>query len=387
MRITLKTRQLQLLFVALTSVIFIISYAIFSFGSNLFQFEIFKLNMSSNEFPLLNIISLFIMMGIMFLCFFERFQLLNYQLVLMISLILTLAALPLSFETFPVITGFSNGIYNLTEPWRQLYVPPAIRATVEGITEGFLGFMDIRSVTMESFWDTEIERYRYITLVLAVCAFLFWWLTQSLKQTELTEKIVQAPESILNLILKYPYIFIICFAAGLNEGLFNYTYFLGKEILPKNYIATYQYVIYVSSIFVPMLIGKMADKYGIFFMVVLTSLLLIGCKFLSSVMALLHVPTPMYYLVIVFLESGSTVSIWMLSASLIGERLHTKGIFRSFALSNVAFGAGNATCGGIYALFSESFGLTKLSTGLLNTCLLAATCYFYHKFEKNKIAL
>lgn len=382
MSIIWGTQKKQIGFVILTSLIYLLGYAVFVFSNNVFQYDISSLHLNAHLFPHLGMIATVITMSILFLCFLEKLQNLNYQFILISSLVFVLIIIPVTIDTFPFISGFSNAVYNLTEPWRQLYVPPAIRATMEGITTGITGILSVRSVRLESYWAIEIIRYRYVVVVIGIGMFFFWWLKNALKNSELKEAVAQKPESSWQLFVKYPYIFIICFISGLNQGLFNYSYFLGQEILPSTSISTYQYIIYISSIISPILIGRIADKYGIFFITLTISILLTCCKWISSGMAFMHVTLPIYYLIITGIEAGLTSCLWMLSASLIGERLRTKGIFRSFALSNIAFASGLFSCGLVYNYFSDSFAWTKFCMSVFNALLIGAFSFLYIKREK-----
>lgn len=380
-----NTRRKQMGFVILTSLIYLLGYAVFVFSNNVFQYDITSLHLDVHLFPHLGMTATVITMGVLLLCFLERFQNLNYQFTLISALVLVLMLIPVTIDTFPVISGFSNAVYNLTEPWRQLYVPPAIRATMEGITTGVTGMLSVRSVRLESYWAIELVRYRYAVVIIGIGMIVFWWLKESLKNSELKEALTQKPETSLRLVVKYPYIFIICFISGLDQGLFNYSYFLGQEILPAATISSFQYIIYISSIISPILIGRLADKYGIFLMILSASILLTGCKWVNSAMAFMQVTTPIYYLVITGLEAGLTSCLWMLSASLIGERLRTKGIFRSFALSNIAFASGLFFCGIVYNYFSGHFAWTKFWMGIVNAVLIATFSWLYVKREKNEV--
>ncbi len=379
------TRKKQIGFVILTSIIYLLGYAIFVFSNNVFQYNLSSRHFNIHLFPHLGMIATIITMSILLLCFLEKLQNLNYQFILISALVAVLVIIPVTIDTFPVISGFSNAVYNLTEPWRQLYVPPAIRATMEGITTGVTGILSVRSVRLESDWAVELIRYRYVAVMIGIGMFFFWWLKNALKNSELKQVVTQKPESSLQLLIKYPYIFIICFISGLDQGLFNYSYFLGHEVLPETSIATYQYIIYIASIISPILIGRIADKYGIFFIILTISILLVCCKWTSSAMAFMHIKIPLYYLIVTGIEAGLTSCLWMLSASLIGERLRTKGIFRSFALSNIAFASGLFSCSLVYNTFSGNFALTKLWMSLFNALLIGSFTFLYMKREKTNI--
>lgn len=378
-----KTLTTRLVFVVFTSIVFFVTYFISSSMDNDFQTYAFSHHFNPREFPHMNVIALRISIFLMALCALKKFQSLKIQrsfmLVLMLCLIIGLS-MPISLDTYPYITGVSRIIFSLTEPWRQLYVPPAFRATIEGATEGLCGIFDLSSVALEYSWSRNLGRYHYFILLIVILFIVFWQLARTLEYSE-TRRINQTPDSIWALIKLHPYIFIVCFFGGFSEGIFDYTFLLSKEVLPDFSPRAYQYTLYLGGILGPILIGRLADKKGIFFMTVVTGFLVTLCKFVSSLLCLIHTPVLNAYYVVAFIEGGLAASIWMLSVAIVGERLRNKGIFRAFAISNVAFGIGSTVAGSVYTLFADSFLKTKLGIGCIDLMIMGLI-WHYHKNDR-----
>jgi len=69
-----------------------------------------------------------------------------------------------------------------------------------------------------------------------------------------------------------------------------------------------------------------------------------------------------------------------------GERLLNEGIFRSFAVSNIAYSVGVMLVGNIYIHFIHSFVLTKLSIGIANLIFLSILCLLI-KMQNSKSSI
>lgn len=186
------------------------------------------------------------------------------------------------------------------------------------------------------------------------------------------------------LLTQYPYVFIAFFAGGLNESLFDYTFVLGKEVLPHNAAQTYQYILYTAAIFVPIIIGPIADKKGIFLTLIASLFILVFNKFLQAFYFQTAFKGLLPYYISGFVGSGLSVNISTLSVALVGERLRNQGIFRAFAVIGIVFDIGQLTGGHIYEYFSNSFFLTNISMGIINFLLFLFLWKYYKKgkFER-----
>lgn len=383
----MKKNQLldkKMLFVILVSAILLVSYGFFISSANLFQIYVKKNNIAS-LFPRLAMIGFLITVSIMMLNLFDKMQALKYQRILMFVLLISFVFLPVKLWTYPIIAGISNAVYNLAEPWRQLFIPPAYRATIVGVATTLCALVDLRSTQVEHAWAFDLMRYRAISIILVLCAIIFWFLAKScqktmdnaapdLKITPTSNENSEPKLGIRKLVFTYPYIFVFFILSGLNGGMFYYTYFLASKALPHTPASIYQYVIYVGSFTGPTVIGFIADSVGIYSMLLITGTTLTIAQFSLFGLALTHVQTPMVYYAIVFIEAALSQALWILSASLVGERLLKHGIFRSFAISNMAFIFGNIMCSRIFVVFS-TFEHIKFMFGILDFLIMGLIIY------------
>lgn len=375
----LKTKNFkfaQLAFIACISILYIMSYSVYAYADNLVQFFIFKHHLSINEYPNLYLISMSLIAIIMGICIFKKFQQLNYQRYVLTILILSLIFIPSTLKTFPVISAFSDSILTLSGAWYQFYAPPAVRATIAGINSGILSVIDLRSIEVESHLHMVLIIYRYVILSLLVCLIFFWKYSLALKDAPITTKQMRAPpEKVFKLLINYPYIFIIAIFCGFNGAIFYFSYFLGKEIIPTPDLKTYQYCMCIGSIFTPMIVGRIADKNGIF----RTFLWIGGClaliKLVSGILFMFSIKSNMVYYILVFIEAGLAGSLWSIESSLMGEKLCSKGIFRAFAISNLFYSLGGSIASRVYDLCAPSFQLTKISFTCIDILLLLLIFY------------
>ena len=305
----------------------------------------------------------------------DKMQTLKYQRILMFILLISFIFLPVKLWTYPIIAGISNAIYNLAEPWRQLFIPAAYRATIVGVATTLCALVDLRSTAIEHAWTSDLLHYREMSIFLVICAIIFWFLAKNCQQTVETSNENSEPKlGIKKLVFTYPYIFVFFILSGLNGGMFYYTYFLASKALPHAPASTYQYIIYIGSFTGPTVIGLIADRIGIYSMLVITGITLTVAQFFLFGLALTHVETPIIYYIIVFIEAALSQALWILSASLVGERLLKQGIFRSFAISNMAFIFGNIMCSRIFVVFS-TFLHIKFMFGILNFLIMGFIIY------------
>jgi hypothetical protein len=379
--------------VVLTSVIFLSAYLMYVFGANIFQAYVFQYHLDASLIPRANIIAQHIAVVVLLLCTFKSLQHIDKQrwlmLALMFGLIIALVAPSITtIKSYPLLPGLSNVIFDLTEPWRQLYAPPAWRATIEGVTEGLAGFVDLASISAEDHLVLRLFHHHHYDGVIYTIFLLIIF-------AKLTHKIAlpasetkrQTTKSFQALFKEYHYIFIASLLCGFNTAIFSYTFLLAKEVLPNTLPQYYQYCIYSGSIIIPMFMGRLGDKKGIFFMLILVGFVLALVKFINAGLFLMHSPSSIAYYVLATIEGGLAVSIWTLSLSLIGERLRNYGIFRSFALSNFIFGIGILIASRAYEYFVGSFWQTKLTMGIIDMIAILVLLYFYRnpKYKEHNI--
>lgn len=373
-------KNIQIKFVIVITIIMSLAYAIFISSVNVFQQYTITHHFSTLKYSHDTIVSARIVMLIMAFNLFKPLQNPNYQRFLLSILILLLLVLPVSMETYSMLSGFSNAVVELSKAWFQLYVPPAWRATFAGLLTAISSLIKIRSTTIEKYWAEAIFHKYILASILTFCLFFFWKYSRKLEKLN---KKVQSPQimadSIILLIVNNPYIFLTALVAGFNSGIFYYTYFLGQEALPNTSAQLYQYIIYSGGIFCPLFIGYAADKHGIGFITICAALMVTICKFLEASLAFTHITLPIYYYCLAFIEAGLVASLWTLSASLIGEKLLGQGVFRAFAISALVINLGTVIYERIYNHFSYSFMFTKLSVGTVNGLFLLLLYYFYKR--------
>lgn len=383
-----KTKH-HLFFVLFTSLIFVAAYCIFLIAyfvfissANIFDNYSITHNFKSTVFPSASIMGVRMTLFITILCTLKSFQNLNWQYFLMFTLIALLLAvfvMPISFHSYPLIAGLSNAIFDLTEPWRQLFAPPPIRATIEGITEGLTGIIDLTSIGVESGWSQHLSQYQYVFSISVALLLLGWIFTrkmESLKFSIQERNIVST--SILKLLKEYPYIFIACLFGGVNMAIFNYVFFLIKTFDPTLPAKHFQFFVYIGSIIGPIIIGRIGDKKGIFFTMLCAGLLLIIVK--SIILAFIGAHY-MFFGIHIFslLLGGLSSSIWALTVAIVGERLRSQGIFRAFAISNIIFEIGFITASRVYEHFGDSFHPIRLLIVFIDSILLIILYSFYKK--------
>ncbi len=288
--------------------------------------------------------------------------------------------MPLSFTSYPAMAGFSNAIFDLTEPWRQFFAPPGLRATIEGVTEGLTGVIDISTVALEQSWSHHLSRYHYIAPIFLLLLLFFWILGRKLVHAKFaTHQQDIIPKSILQLLKQYPFIFIACLFGGINTSIFNYTLFLIKSNAPHVAVQNYQYSIYLGSIIGPIILGRIADKKGIFNTLIYSSIMLIIIRSFIMGFLELHITSFHGCYVLTFFVGCLTATIWTLIVSLVGERLRNQGIFRSFAISNIIFQIGFIIASNIFRYYNSPFHITKFLLLFIDIVLVSIMWNFYKK--------
>ncbi|HMN25905.1 MAG TPA: hypothetical protein PKE38_15480 [Ignavibacteriaceae bacterium] len=376
----------NLQFVILTSVIFLTTYALYTFSQNTFQDYIFGHHVEILTIPHANIMALYLSILIQLLCILKSLQSTIRQRWLMLGLIVGLIfvlSTNISVVEYPLIPGLSNSIFDLTEPWRQLYVPPVWRATIEGVTASLAGMLDLLSIDVESYMSSHLsQKRRYFTMAfLMLLLFLFAILTRRIKPITLKNSANQLKYNIWTILKTYPYIFIACLFSGFNTGIFANAYMLAKEVLPDFPVKYYQYAVNVGSIIGPFVVGWVADRKGIFLVLIWLFLLVIPVKMLTALVFFVEFEqSPHFYYLVAGIEGALAAGFWLLNISLVGERLRFNGIFRMSALSNLFFGLGLMSFFRIFEFFSYSFLHLKIVIGLINFFALGVLWYYYQKF-------
>lgn len=376
-----KKNYMQLGFVLLTVVIFLLTYLVYNSSFNVFQAYVFQHDIRFSIFTGLDVRSSRIIVLIMGLCLLKNWQDLNHQRYLILMLLLMLSFIlifSVSLKTFAFFSALSRVVFYLTEPWRQLYVYPPLRATIEGIAMGLTGLVGLGSIAVENILANNLVPYQYVGGVIFLCLLFFLVLSKKLVDSEQVN-VTQNPVRIWDLISKNSHVFFACFIAGVNVGMFNFSYILAHAVLPHIDPKYYQYDLYIGSIIGPIIIGIVADKKGIFSLIILSSITLIVCAFMSFMFFEIHLQMPYIYYAIAFLEGALGAGLATLSISLVGARLRFQGVFRAFALANIFYGAGIALSGRVEESFFYSFGIYKLVIGIVSSIFLAMLCYFLYR--------
>lgn len=368
-----KTSHHRLLFVLVIVLIYWATYSAYASMNNVVQDLASWQHLDPKLYPWLIIIAERISLVAAAFCMLDSLQAIHRQRWLFISLLGALSIclwIPFSIRLFPFISGLESIIFTLIEPWLQLYIPPALRATISALSIGLTGVFDISSAEFEDNWMTHLFRYRYFAVLFAILLLFFWRLSNSSKLNKGLPPMVYAPKSVIFLLTKHPYIFIAYFFAGLNYSLFDFTFVLAQEIISSGSLSPYQDTLYLGGIIVPIAMGVLADKKGIFKVLLCAAMVLIAVELITGMAFKLSVHTTILYFILAFIEGGLAITACSLSASLIGERLKTQGIFRSFAMSGMLFSLGILCSGYLYEFCAGSFFLTKIIIGVCNSILL-----------------
>jgi hypothetical protein len=387
-----KNDYAQLRFVALLTIIFWVSYFVVVSLSNVFQDYSFQHHFKPGIFVWKNIVALRISFFVTLLLYIKKLQSLQYQRrIFMIALLLLGVGLcfPLSLDIYPFVSGMARVVSGLTEPWMQLYVPSAYRATIEGVVIGFTGVLDILAIWTENSWTQHLSRYHYMAIIFLISLIPFWIASHhNKKHKKISAKLHHRPQiptkSVIELLKEHPYIFIAFFFGGLNIALFDYTYLLAKEAMPHRTAEIYQYALYAGSILGPIVIGRIADKKGIFFTFVMTAILVVANKFAQAFYFKISINFFELYYFSAFAGSALAATVATLSLALMGERLCHQGIFRAFVLTGIFFDVANLVAGRIYEWFADSFFLTNMSMGSIDLFLLLFLWKFYRKDRESK---
>ncbi len=354
----------------------LLSYAYLINAYNDYQYRSLSLHLPEALYAKNSLYSFLVMMGVLALCLFTKFQNFYIQRLLLIFLTIGMLIVPLNIYFFPLYSGLPNAINELGNAWLQLVVPHQFRGTITGIVEGLAGYFDIGSIYFEDKSSFLHIRLDLIYIAIAVSLIIFYFTTRQLENTAVSNKLnPQASESIVGMLIKYPHVFIACFILGFNDGILYYSLDLARALWPNKSPQTYQYILFVSGIIGPMLIGTFSDKIGRNTSILLVTPLLALCKLASTGLIVLKAHDSIAFYVMASLESAFAVSMWSLVYSLLGEKFDRIGLFRSFCLSTIAIGIGTSTYALLFRKYSPSFALIELTTGLINV-LLFVLFYF-----------
>lgn len=235
----------RLLFIGIICAIYIMAYFIFISAGNVFQDFAFFHHFDEHLFPQINVIALRISTFAMILCVLRFFQSTKNQSILtltMLSCLIIILLVPISFKSYPFISGLSHIVLNLMEPWRQFYIPAAFRATLEGIVAACCGLIDLSSISFEDSWSQHLDLYHYFAYIGMVFFILFVGFFAIIHRSEKNEP-MPVFESIPALLYKNPCVFIACLFGGVNQAVFSYAFLLEKEILPNISPQNYQYLL------------------------------------------------------------------------------------------------------------------------------------------------
>lgn len=372
----------RLLFVIVIVFIYWATYFSYASMANVAQDYVVQHQLDPKLYPWFTIIAARVSLVATALCMLGSLQAINRQRWILIALLAALAiflCIPFTVDLYPFISGLESIISMLIKPWLQLCIPLALRATISGLSTGATGIFDISSVIMEDSWVAHLSRYRYLAIIFAVLLIFFWRLSHQSTHNKHSPSLRQTPKSLKFLLIHHPYVFIAFFFSGVNCCIFDYTLILAKGALPNASPENYQYAMYLGGIFLPIGLGILADKKSIFMVMLGSAIALIVINFITAFSFKLSVNTTSIYLILAFIEGGLAISATTLSNSLVGERLRTQGIFRSFAMSGILFDIGNIFSGRIYEFCANSFFAIKICIGLINIVLIALLWKCYQK--------
>lgn len=381
----LELKRLEIKFLFVISIILCLAYAIFISSVNVFQNYTYVHHIDQSIYAGHTLMSFRLMTFIIALNLLSKFQDMNYQRILISMLIIILLVIPVSLTTYPIISAFSNAVVELAKVWLQLYVPSPVRATFAGALSGAGSLIKIRSTTIEKHWAEAVSHKYIIASIMTVFLFFFWKLTLKFQAIKNIDDSPKLPfESISRLLLNHPYVFFASFVIGFNSAMLYYSFLLGQAALPGQPAQIYQYILYSGGIISPVIIGRIADKYGISLIIIYAIFILTLCKFINVTLAFVHCTNPVYYYIVVFIEAGLASGLPALGISLVGQKMRLNGVFRSFALSSIIINTGILAYNRIYVIFSYSFLSTKMAIGVVNILFLFLLWYFYKQNNQNK---
>ena len=154
----------------------------------------------------------------------------------------------------------------------------------------------------------------------------------------------------------------------------------------SSFVQSYLFAACIGSILLPLVLGPIADKKGIFSVSITLCYLLILINGIYAGLYATNITQPFFYYTIVFIETGLSLSLSSLTIALIGEHLRSKGIFRSFALSNLIFGIGTIINTRLLNLFIENLTYYRIGIAIAGTALIAII-YYCHKRETALFAM
>ncbi|KTD11931.1 hypothetical protein Lgra_1389 [Legionella gratiana] len=371
--------------VLVTCAIYLITWFITSATSNVIQATVIQQHAASQTFPVVRHFASVLFTFLLVLSCLKLFQKIHYQRLLMIVVLCVLIGLiakSVSLQTYSFISAFGNYALNLSEAWRQLFVHPAWRSTVEGILTGLGMVVNLRAIGIEEAWMVHIEAFDRFLYILGGLLILFWYFS---KNSTLAQP--DAPQTTFSfkiLFTSYHYLFVLTFLSGFNEGLLSFIPTIAHQVLPDKPIKYYQYAACFGGIIGPMIMGRFGDRLGILYMLFVTTGLLLLCHFLDMLLLQRSGSFIRIYYGTIFLEAAMIVCLISLTTALIGERLRTHGIFRVFALANLIASLGTTISMRLKIITADSLFTYKIMIITINIFLIGMSAILYWRMSLKK---
>lgn len=374
--------------VVVTCAIFLITWFITSAASNVIQSTVIQEHANPDTFPIARHLAAVLFTSLLALCCLKIFQKVHYQRLLMIvvlCLLIGFIAKSLNLHTYPFISALGNCALNLSEAWRQLFVHPAWRSTLEGILECLGMLLNLRAIDIQKVWMVHIEAFNRFIYVLGGLLLLFWYYSKSSKMTHPDEP--QTTFSFKVLFMKYHFLFLITFLSGFNESVLSFIPTIAYQILPNKPIVYYQYAAYSGGIIGPLIMGRLGDRLGILQMLFVTTGLLLLGHLLDVFLLQRHSSFFRLYYATIFLETAMMICLISLNTALIGERLRAYGMFRVFALANLIASLGTTISMRVRIITADSLLAYKTTIIIINIFLITMSVILYKRFTHRHIQI
>lgn len=321
-------------------------------------------------------------LSIILLCLWKKMHSYHSQRILLLILLGALAA----FLTFPVRTFgtsvlfLSDIIMNILEPWRQAFVFPQYRAMVEVMQvaiEGVIQVLIYYSVS-DYFFIKYVGQLKYFSGIILILFFNFIWYLNYFKTFPARSEATDHQLKLRALIQANLDVFLLAVIAGfaISAQVFDHTY---VENIPKYINNKYIAISFMSGgIFLPLIIGHLADKKGIAAIAFKASLLLIVLKFISALGSSFIVVPVLPATFGIFIAGGVSQILPALNVALVGHRFSTLRLFAAWALSTLFIHLGEIMAAQVYDVsfgMYHSFALTQFITGICMLLMLLGVWY------------
>ncbi|ETO92721.1 hypothetical protein [Legionella oakridgensis] len=364
--------------VLVTCAIYLITWFITSAASNVMQATVIQQHAEPYIFPIVRHVASVLFTFLLALSCLKWFQKIHYQRLLMIfvlCLLIGLFAKSLSLQTYPFISALGNYALNLSEAWRQLFVHPAWRGTIEGILGGLGTVVNVRAIGIQEAWMVHIEAFDRFLYILGGLLILFWYFSKNSKLAQPNEP--QTTFSFKTLLANYHYLFMLTFLSGFNEGFLSFIPTIAHQALPDKPTLYYQYAACAGGVIGPMIMGRLGDRLGILRMLFVTTGLLLLGNLLDMLLLQESIPFIRLYYVTVFLETAMVICLVSLTTALIGERLRTHGIFRVFALANLIAAVGTTISMRLKIITADSLFAYKAMISTVDIFLITVSAILW----------